>query len=337
MSPRQSSAVGGARSQWRHAAARERAAGVAEFQRSRVLRAAVEVASERGYTAMTAAAVIARAGVSRKTFYEVFDGCEDCFLAVLEECLAQMAAVAAPAYEGDGHWSERLRSALTAVLAFLEDERNGGALLLSYLGGYGPSRPELRTRVLQRLQGVVEDGRAQAGPPYEPPRLTAEAVVGGVLAVTHARLQRGPRQLMPLLNPLMWMIVLPYLGPAAAGKQLTRSPPKRIAPVEMTTVAASDPVRILNMRLTYRTARTLEAIELAPGASNAEICARVGITDPGQISKLLSRLAGVGLIENIGAGQPRGAANAWHLTDMGKELESAIRRRSVAPRRRRSR
>jgi hypothetical protein len=63
-----------------------------------------------------------------------------------------------------------------------------------------------------------------------------------------------------------------------------------------------------------------------PGASNAEVSARVGIVDQGQISKLLARLARLGLIENQGAGQRYGAANAWHLTDSGKEFEAAIRR-----------
>jgi DNA-binding MarR family transcriptional regulator len=83
------------------------------------------------------------------------------------------------------------------------------------------------------------------------------------------------------------------------------------------------------MRLTYRTVRTLEAIAVVPGANNREIGERVGIVDQGQISKLLSRLAGLGLIENTGLGQAGGAANAWHLTPSGTRLESAIRRKAA--------
>jgi DNA-binding IclR family transcriptional regulator len=92
---------------------------------------------------------------------------------------------------------------------------------------------------------------------------------------------------------------------------------------------ASDPGRALDMRLTYRTARVLEAIAVMPGASNVEIGARAGIADAGQISKLLARLTRLGLIENSGEGWVRGAANAWRLTASGRDFESTIRRRSA--------
>jgi hypothetical protein len=64
-----------------------------------------------------------------------------------------------------------------------------------------------------------------------------------------------------------------------------------------------------------------------PGASNREIAESSGIIDQGQISKLLNRLAGLQLIENQGAGQPSGVANAWYLTVRGAELERATRPR----------
>jgi AcrR family transcriptional regulator len=302
---------------------RVQAGTIAELQRSRLVNAAVAVASEHGYGEISATAVVARAGVSRKTFYELFDSCEDCLLAVLEEAFAQMASVAGPAYEEQDRWSERLRAALLALLEFLESERDMGAFALSYLVGYGPRSPVLRARVLRRLQRVVEEGHSQAKPSHKLPPLTAEFVVGGVLAVIHARLQSGPQRMGAVVNPLMWMIVLPYLGPTVAGKELTRTAPKRAA--ARATPPASNPLRDLDMRLTYRTGRVLAVIAEEPGCSNVGIGARVEVTDQGQISKLLARLARLGLIENTGLGQVRGAANAWHLTRRGHEVDSAIR------------
>jgi AcrR family transcriptional regulator len=305
------------------------AGSIAELQRSRLVKAALAVAAEHGYEGISATAVGARAGVSRKTFYELFHSREDCFLAVLEESLAQMAGVVSPAYEEQGRWSERLRAALVALLVFLEREHETGALALSYIVGYGPRSPELRARVLELLQRVVEEGRSQAKLCHELSPLTAEGVVGGVLAVVHARMQASPRRLSALVNPLMWMIVLPYLGPTVAGKELTRRVPKRAAVPKRApapaTPHASDPLLNLDMRLTYRTARVLAVIAEEPGCSNVGIGARVEVTDQGQISKLLARLARLGLIENTGLGQARGAANAWHLTPRGREVDSAIR------------
>jgi DNA-binding MarR family transcriptional regulator len=81
------------------------------------------------------------------------------------------------------------------------------------------------------------------------------------------------------------------------------------------------------MRLTYRTVRVLVFVGAHPGASNREIAEGAEIADQGQISKLLTRLQRLELVENRGAGQSRGAANSWHLTARGTEVERAARPR----------
>ncbi len=81
------------------------------------------------------------------------------------------------------------------------------------------------------------------------------------------------------------------------------------------------------MRLTYRTVRVLMVIGEKPEASNREVAVGSGITDQGQISKLLGRLARLELIENLGDGQEKGAANAWRLTARGAAVERATRPR----------
>jgi hypothetical protein len=82
------------------------------------------------------------------------------------------------------------------------------------------------------------------------------------------------------------------------------------------------------MRLTYRTVRVLTAIAELGGRgvhpSNREIGVASGMNDQGQISKLLSRLHRLGLIDNTVAGPGRGAPNAWALTPKGAEIEQAI-------------
>ncbi|MFI5010071.1 MAG: hypothetical protein ACHQDY_07335, partial [Solirubrobacterales bacterium] len=62
-----------------------------------------------------------------------------------------------------------------------------------------------------------------------------------------------------------------------------------------------------------------------PGASNRVVAEGSGISDQGQISKLLARLDTLGLAHNVGRGQPRGAPNAWRLTARGEEVQGAIR------------
>ncbi len=121
----------------------------------------------------------------------------------------------------------------------------------------------------------------------------------------------------------MGMIVLPYLGSAAAEKEIARPAPRRIASTRRTV--RDDPFKGLDMRLTYRTVRVLLAISATPGASNRQVGDAGGIADQGQTSKLLQRLEHLGLIENVGrGGAGKGEPNAWRLTDRGRQLERTI-------------
>lgn len=63
-----------------------------------------------------------------------------------------------------------------------------------------------------------------------------------------------------------------------------------------------------------------------PGASNREIAAGAGIGDEGQISRLLGRLADLGVAVNRIDGQRRGGRNDWHLTAEGRRAARAAER-----------
>jgi AcrR family transcriptional regulator len=304
-----------------------RAPHIIDLQRSRILRAAVQEASERGAEQTPVEAIVVGAGVSRKTFYDLFANREDCMLAVFEHAVAMAAQAAVPAYEAQRGWARAMRAALAALLALMESERELASLALEYLGGGFARRPEHRARVLERASAVVDEGRLLAKHGSELSPLTAEMVVGGALAVVGPRVRAGA-PLMELVSPLMWMIVVPYLGAAAAARELRKPAPK---PAPNSAVATrAEPVRDaldgLDMRMTSRTASVLAAVAERRGRNNVEIGERAGISDHGQMSKLLWRLEGLGLIENTGGGHARGEANAWHLTAHGRRVERAFGR-----------
>src|SRR5580700_6188724 len=66
---------------------------VSEVQRARMLMAARQVAAQEGYARMSVERVVARAGVSRKTFYDLFENREECFLAAYDDAVARGARV----------------------------------------------------------------------------------------------------------------------------------------------------------------------------------------------------------------------------------------------------
>jgi AcrR family transcriptional regulator len=314
---------------------------VTEIQRSRMLAATVEAVEEVGYARLTVAQVIGRAKVSRKTFYDVFLDREDCFLAAFNEAVARMEAIATEAYEGESSWREGMRAGLVALLAFLNAEPGLARLCVVEALGAGPRVLDRRAEVLEGLREVVDRGRAaDGGKPTrtstgrrsraarEPAEITAEGVVGAVFAVLHTRLLAGGRRpLTDLVGPLMSMIVLPYLGARVASNELTKPAPKFPRPGRGSQALRKDPLEGLDMRLTYRTVRVLSVIGEHPGASNREVAEGSGIADQGQISKLLARLERLELIENLGAGQLKGASNAWRLTERGGQVERATRPR----------
>jgi AcrR family transcriptional regulator len=295
---------------------------VGEIQRARIIAAMGELVREHGAGSVTVAHVVARSGVSRRTFYELFVDREDCFIAAFDYAVARASETVLPAYGAPGSWQERVRSGLAAVLAFVDAEPALGYLCVVGALGGGELALERRARIVQRLIDVVHEGRLESKSARRPRRLTAEGVVGAVLGVVHSRLvERDTKPLLGLLSPLMGIIVLPYLGQAAAEREQRRPGPRtRMAPA----VPRGNPLRELDMRLTYRTVRVLLAIASHPSASNREVATAAGISDQGQISKLLSRLHSLGLIGNNGGDHAKGEPNAWSLTPQGLEVTRTL-------------
>lgn len=338
-------------------------AHVSEMQRRRLLSAIVEVLGEHGLEGATVGRICKRAGVSRRTFYDLFEEREACFLAAFELALERLTQKVAPAYRGEEEsqrtngaqgarsgrradgWRGRVRAALIVMLeCFDEDPGVARLCLVETLKGQ-PEVLERRQAVLRVLAAAVDDGR-QEPKSANPPPLTAESTVGGVVSVLQARLltfaeapvgarSAGGRQvrrsacvpLVELLNPLMSMIVLPYFGPAASRRELEQR-----TPTARTTASSNghsrprpnDPFKDLPIRITFRTARVLSTIGAQPEASNKEIGQAAGVGDQGQMSKLLHRLQNAGLIENHGQGQARGEPNAWQLTARGQDVLQAV-------------
>jgi AcrR family transcriptional regulator/DNA-binding MarR family transcriptional regulator len=308
---------------------------IADIQRARIISAAVQVACEHGAGRLTVAHVVARAGVSRRTFYEVFRDSEECLLASLEQALVCASERVSPAYRASERWRERMRAGLGALLELFDEDPLLARLLVVESSSAGRSVLELRSSVIGLLIDAVDEGRTEARSTAGIARLTAEGVVGGVLSVLRARIEghqlmdEGSEPLVGLLRALMSMIVLPYLGAGAARRELERQLPARhpgyTHPVtESGGRLLSDPFKDAGMRLTYRTMRVLSAIASNPGSSNKQVGTIAEVSDQGQVSKLLARLQHLGLILNDGGPHSRGLPNAWQLTATGRQVERSV-------------
>ena len=225
-------------------------------------------------------------------------------------------------------WRERVRGGLWAILGFFDREPVLARLCVVEALRGGPWVLARREEILARLAAVLDEGRAQT-PRGAECMLTAEGLVGAAFTIVYARLSRGQREpLTGLLGELMGMIVLPYQGAAAARREQARPVPA--GPVDTGDRRAArgrvvgDPLEGVAMRLTYRTARVLEGVGEHPGASNRQVSEYAGISDQGQVSKLLRRLARLGLLTNTGPGHLKGEPNAWALTIKGEQVARSI-------------
>ncbi len=303
---------------------------VMEIQRSRLLASTVGAIDEYGYAHTSVEQITSRARVSRRTFYELFDNREGCLLALLEDVARLIEEEVAQANLGGLVWRERVRSGLWVILSFFDREPALARVCVVEAARGGPAVLRRREELLARLVEILDGGWEERSRAAQRTALTAEGLIGAALWIVGSRLTRGGEHepLTGLLSELMSMIVLPYLGPAAARREQTRPAP------ELRFAAASpsggprggpDALQGLPMRLTYRTARVLECIAERPGVSNRQVADLAGIADQGQVSKLLARLLRLGLTENAGEGHLKGEPNAWVLTALGLRVAQQLR------------
>ncbi len=198
---------------------------VVDVNRSRLVAAAIDALDDGGYAALTVASVIDRARVSRKTFYEVFANRHDCFEAVFGHISARGAAALSAAHATEEAWPAATRAALDALLSLIDDEPVLARIwFVESLAGHSAVRDQ-RSRAMSSMADALHIGSSVASEGRRPSYLVAEATVGGLAHIIHARLASAEKEpFAALAGPFMYMIALPYLGQARAKAELPASP-----------------------------------------------------------------------------------------------------------------
>jgi DNA-binding MarR family transcriptional regulator/AcrR family transcriptional regulator len=299
-----------------------------ELQRARKLITAAEAVRKFPFEGMSDAGVNGHAGVSRQAFDDHLEGREACLLAAFDQTLTLASGRASAAYDAQEGWVDRVRAGLLALLEFFDEEPALARYCVVHSAQAGETVLVRRAEVLDRLARVLDDERAPAR--GYPPPLTAQAVASGVLGVMHGRLsKRDAGVLVELAGPLMSFIVLPFLGVDAARRELRR--PVDVTPAPVRHGVALEVLQVPGGRLNHSAVSVLRVIAAEPGLNSSEVALRASLKkDPGQVSRLLSRLARLGLIQSTRNPRSTPAAKAWRLTARGQEIEAAVRREATA-------
>lgn len=193
-------------------------------KRERILQGMLQAVGAKSYEEVVVEDATSRADLDEQAFYEFFADKEDCYLQAIDAGSAWVELAMREEAAGGADWREHLRSGLTGLLRFLDEQPDVGRALLVEVHTAGPRAVGKRTEAMERAVVMMDLAREESG--GAAPAIAAEAVVAGILAVLHKRLAASTAEsFMRLLPELMYLSVLPYFGPEAAADEMRRDSP----------------------------------------------------------------------------------------------------------------
>jgi AcrR family transcriptional regulator len=176
---------------------------IASNQRERLLEAIANVVAEKGYAGTRVADITDYAGVSRKTFYELFTDKEECFLAAFDAITKLLMDRMAHALTNlsDSNWRLQVRALLGEFLRFLAAEPAFARMCVVEVLGSGSAGLARRDAAIEAFFPIVDHiPRSQPGSEQWLAPLTPVFVTGGILEVIYAAIRRGEIATLPALE-----------------------------------------------------------------------------------------------------------------------------------------
>ena len=157
---------------------------VTASQRDRITRAMVEVVGEVGYAETNVREIVSRAGVSRKTFYEMYPTKDSCLLAIYDDAALSLRAAVGRALQRGVTPQERFDAIADRVLTWVDAEPELARLCLVEVPSSGVVGQRRLTATLSWLSSVAADALGD----LDVPDVLPELLVGGVHQMIVGRL-----------------------------------------------------------------------------------------------------------------------------------------------------
>jgi AcrR family transcriptional regulator len=300
--------------------ARRSKLGEPRTQRGRLVAAVGAVAFQDGPGSLTVERICDRAGMSRRTFYDIFINIDDALACAVEDAHEQLwrdidrqvQTMVAP------DWPTAMSTMVVALLAAVERRPAIGWLCVGELATVLPRAQAARHQSMSRLATFIHDG--YDGTACE---VGASARARAAMGATGALWELVRQQLVDrdsehpvgeLAGPAIFLVLVPYVGRAAAMRLATHPPVLALS--GPAPYAAEPPVG----RLTELTQQSLLFLRDRPLASNSEVAEGIGVTHASQMSRHLHRLAK----ERLVVASREGRRNAWSLTEQGAQVVATL-------------
>jgi len=180
-----------------------------------------QVASTRGYGAMSVQDVVREAGVSRRTFYEQFKNKDHAFLAAYDEASGRLMTTIRSGIDAEKTFEDKISAGFRAFLELLAASPAFAKMCIVEVLAAGPEAIARRAKTMEDFTEIFEVAAQQTLVKENPPSpLIAETIVGGVYETVYRRIARGETAELPKLLPdLTESALLPYVGEARAAAQ----------------------------------------------------------------------------------------------------------------------
>ena len=187
---------------------------VVSNQRERIIDALAAVCAAKGYSAATVEDVIAQAGVSRRTFYDLFASKQECFLVAYELVMDRVVRAVEHSYASeDCAWPQRMSRLLQSLLSQLAAEPELARLVMVDVLAAGQAALERRDVALRRFEIFFDAGAISLPLSDHERRLLARGVIGGLAEALYNRIAAGETDKLPHAGPdLLYCMLVPYLG-----------------------------------------------------------------------------------------------------------------------------
>jgi AcrR family transcriptional regulator len=226
---------------------------VLKNQRTRLYEATVELTATVGYRAMTIKAVCALAGVSRRTFYDLFTAAgqrspkEACFLDAYDFVVGRAAGRINLAYRGERDPERRLCRAFEQFAREVLNEPATARVALVEVLGAGPVALARMQRTRLTFEQMIGASLAQGPDGVILPPLLVKGIVCGIERITRQLLLAGEVEKLPALADRLLDWVLSYRCRAPADLEGIGSCRRRAGPTQAAPRArmGNDRARIL--------------------------------------------------------------------------------------------
>jgi len=196
---------------------------VARHQRLRILDATTFVLAERGYGGTTIGDIVARAHVSRRTFYAHFETKEHCVLATFGAAMECIADAVRAGYAEQEEWDAAMAAGLSRLMSVLVEYPQTARTCFLEIRSVGAAAVAPMTAARLMCTDALKRGLDDR-PGAEPLEAMAlEMGIGGLITIIRARFAADtPEALQRELPEIAEALLEPLAGPEATRAVVAR-------------------------------------------------------------------------------------------------------------------